>query len=114
MNYTSDYYKIIDIVCEVYETSYREIVKPCRRREYIYPRYACYYFLKKHTNLTFSNIGSLFGQNHTTVSHACKPYDDLLFFDKEILKKHKEIEGRLIVRNIPYGIDALIDEYAKW
>jgi chromosomal replication initiation ATPase DnaA len=114
MNCTSDHYKIIDIVCEVYGTSYREIVKACRRREYIYPRYACYYFLRKYTNLTTTDIGRLFGKIHSTVVCARKTYDDLLFFDKEILKKHKEIEERLIFRNIPYGIDALIEEYEKF
>ncbi|MDR2066116.1 MAG: hypothetical protein LBP85_10480 [Prevotellaceae bacterium] len=109
-----DHYKIIDIICLVYDTSYKEIIKPYRNWKYIYPRYACYWFLRKYTSLTTTKIGLLFGKKHSTVINAGKPYDDLLFTDKTVKEKHEEIERRLVRNNIPYSVNGLIEEYDKW
>ncbi|MDR0754559.1 MAG: hypothetical protein LBF04_04140 [Prevotellaceae bacterium] len=113
MNYISEHYKIIDIVCEIYGTSYRKIITQSKRREYTYPRYTCIHFLRKYTNLTTTKIGLLLGRGHSAVVIAGKVYEDLLLIDI-IKKKHNEIENRLTVRNIQYNTDCLIDEYENW
>jgi chromosomal replication initiation ATPase DnaA len=110
----NDHYKIIDIVCEVYGTSYITIIKPCRRQEYVFPRYACFYFLRKYTKLTNADIGMLFGKRHSSIINAHKPYEDLLFCNKNVRKKHEIIIRLLNKKSIPYNENALICEYEKW
>ncbi|MDR1348273.1 MAG: hypothetical protein LBJ63_07630 [Prevotellaceae bacterium] len=110
-----DPYKIIDTVCEVYKTSYKALVKSSRKREYIYPRYACYYFLRKHTGLILVDIALLFGKNHATVVSGLKAYDDLMFFYGDIREKHDKISELLNKQTMPYiSYESLFREYEKF
>lgn len=43
-----------------------------RTREFVRPRQECMEALDRETNLTFSDIGRIFGRDHTTVMHSVR------------------------------------------
>ena len=41
-----------------------------QKTKYVFIRYTCYYILRTHTNMTWSDIGRVFKHDHTTVIHG--------------------------------------------
>jgi chromosomal replication initiator protein len=63
-----------------------------RKKEVAACRFACFYFLRKHTRMTFSAIGEKFGgRDHSTVVSGISTYEDLLETDKYHQKMHNEL-----------------------
>ena len=62
--------KIIDLVCERYTQSKKDLLSKSRKAEYIIPRHICMYLLFEVCNMNKTLIGRLFNTKHTTVISA--------------------------------------------
>ncbi len=88
--------KIQNTVSEYYNVKKELIQSPSRKREIVQARQVIMYFIKKHTELSLSQIGSRVGnRNHATVLHACNTVKNYLDVDKGFRSDLEEIE-RLI------------------
>lgn len=47
-----------------------------RKRKVVYPRQLAMSLLRKHTKLSFEEIGNIFGEDHSTVIYSCKVVKD--------------------------------------
>jgi len=56
---------------------YNELDTRCRRREYIYPRYYIFKYLRYCHNWQFTKIGYLFNVDHSTVIHGLQKFEEL-------------------------------------
>ena len=89
--------KIQDTVSEFFNVKKDLIQSASRKREIVQARQVTMYFIKKHTELSLSQIGSHVGnRNHATVLHACNTVKDLSDVDKSFRSDIEEIERLLI------------------
>ena len=84
---------IINIVCEYFDISSKEIFLTNRSREIIKPRQILFYLLRKHTVMSLNDIGKMtcfYGRekklHHATISHAV----GIVRTDRELYKDIKE------------------------
>ena len=88
--------KIKDTVSEYYNVKKELIQSASRKREIVQARQVTMFFIKKHTELSLSQIGSQVGnRNHATVLHACNTVKNYSDVDKGFRSDLEEIE-RLI------------------
>jgi chromosomal replication initiator protein len=83
---------IIRVVCEVMEISPELISLKTRKREIVVCRQMVYHVLSMYFDYSLAFIGRLFKQDHATVIHAKKTIRNLLFSDREILKRYETIK----------------------
>jgi len=83
---------IIRIVCEVMEIHPDLISLKTRKREIVVCRQMVYHVLSMYFDYSLAFIGRLFKQDHATVIHAKKTIRNLLFSDREILKRYETIK----------------------
>jgi chromosomal replication initiator protein len=89
--------KIQETVCSFYNIKKELIQSASRKREIVQARQVAMYFIKKHTELSLSQIGIQVGnRNHATVLHACNTVKDLVEVDKGFNSDIKEIERLLV------------------
>ena len=65
-----DAHAIIECVCGYFGISYEEMTGKSRAKPYAYPRQIAMYLARIHTDLSFPDLGRVFGRDHTTVLHA--------------------------------------------
>ncbi len=71
--------KIIKTVADFYHLNLNEIKGQRRLKEYVFPRQIAIYLLRKELNLTYQEIGRLFGgKDHSTVIHSERKITELL------------------------------------
>ena len=88
--------KIQETVCNFFNIKKELIQSASRKREIVQARQVTMYFIKKHTELSLSQIGIQVGnRNHATVLHACNTVKDLADVDKGFSADIKEIERLL-------------------
>lgn len=88
--------KIQDTVSEFFGVKKDLIQSASRKREIVQARQVTMYFIKKHTELSLSQIGAHVGnRNHATVLHACNTVKDLSEVDKGFRSDIDEIERLL-------------------
>lgn len=88
--------KIQDTVSEFFNVKKDLIQSASRKREIVQARQVTMFFIKKHTELSLSQIGSHVGnRNHATVLHACNTVKDLTEVDKGFRSDIDEIERLL-------------------
>jgi len=88
--------KIQDIVSDFYHVKKDLIQSASRKREIVQARQVTMYFIKKHTELSLSQIGAQVGnRNHATVLHACNTVKDFYEVDKGFRSDIDEIENLL-------------------
>lgn len=72
--------KIIGSVCGYFQTDMNIITTMSRKRERVYARQICMYYLKKYSGLSLKIIGEMFGgRDHTTVIHSIETIENLIF-----------------------------------
>ena len=49
-----------------------------RYREYLYPRFYCFWFLRRKTRMSFKAIANEFGYNHASVMNAIRSVENML------------------------------------
>jgi|TARA_R110000796_G_C14393148_1_gene416679 hypothetical protein len=62
-----------------------------RKRIYVFGRAILYDILRKHLNMTLSDIAKVFNKNHATVLHSLKQLPFLLKFDKNLAYSYNNI-----------------------
>jgi chromosomal replication initiator protein len=87
--------KIQETVCDFFNIRKDLIQSASRKREIVQARQVTMYFIKKHTELSLSQIGASGGRNHATVVHACNTVKDLLEVDKGFRSDLEQIERML-------------------
>ncbi len=88
--------KIQETVSDFYNIKRDLIQSASRKREIVQARQVTMFFIKKHTELSLSQIGIQVGnRNHATVLHACNTIRDLSEVDKGFRADIEEIERLL-------------------
>lgn len=82
-------------VCIFFEINSVHMVSTSRQRRYAWPRQIAMYLCRKHTNMSFSDIGHEFLKDHTTVLHACRRTQGLIDANNEFRDSVAEIERML-------------------
>ena len=75
MEYNADW--IIQTICKHFERPIEEINKKYRGRETVMLRRYLFFFLHKYTKMNKSEIGRMYGKDHTTIIHSLKALEDL-------------------------------------
>ena len=89
--------KIQETVCDFYNLKHDLIQTASRKREIVQARQITMYLIKKHTELSLSQIGVQVGnRNHATVLHSVNTVKDLLDIDKGFRSDMSEIERLLV------------------
>lgn len=73
--------EIADVVCEYTGVSIELMRSKLRRREPVYARQLCMYFMRRYTKHTLLNIGDFVrkkGMDHTSVIHGVRHIEDLI------------------------------------
>ena len=84
------------ITSSYFNISILDIISDKKKRLYSYPRHIAMYLSRKHTDLSFQEIGYLFGdKDHSTVVYAIKKIEKLLSEDKKILLDLNNIDNLL-------------------
>lgn len=69
-----------------------------RHKTLVRPRQVAMYLARKHTNASFPDLGSRFGnKDHTTVMSACKRVESLMQGDASLVNQLQELERQLNV-----------------
>ena len=84
---------IAEKVCEHYNIDTDLIYCKSRKREISDARQVVMYLVKKHTQLSSTNIGLRLSRNHATVLHACKNIEERLSVDKQLQEDINAIEN---------------------
>ena len=71
-----------------------------RKSYVVIPRQMAMYYIRKHIDLSFREIGDLFpindcgkGKNHATVLHACKTIENLIEVDLDVKSFDSDLRG---------------------
>ena len=80
-------------MCEHYNIDTDLIYAKSRKREISDARQVVMYLVKKHTQLSSTNIGLRLSRNHATVLHACKNIEERLSVDKQLQEDLETIEN---------------------
>ena len=95
-NNSIDLKEIQVITSSYFNISISDIISDKKKRLYSYPRHIAMYLSRKHTDLSFQEIGYLFGdKDHSTVVYAIKKIEKLLSEDKKILLDLNNIDNLL-------------------
>ncbi len=88
--------KIQETVSDFYKVKKELIQSTSRKREIVQARQVTMYFIKKHTEMSLSQIGAQVGnRSHATVLHSCNTVKDYYEFDKGFRSDIEEIERLL-------------------
>lgn len=87
---------IINEVTRFYKISRTDLMSNKRSRYIVRPRQICMYLGKTLTSHSYPEIGRRFGnKDHTTVLHACRKIEQLMFDDEEIAGDVASIKARI-------------------
>ena len=77
---------IANIILIINEELGIDLIQNSKRRQriYVFGRAILYKILRKHLNMTLSDIAKVFNKNHATVLHSLKQLPFLLKFDKTL------------------------------
>ena len=95
MIFDNTYEQIIQIVCDHYETTFKEINTKSRKREKVIARQVCMYFADKYTSLTITKIGAKFRKDHATMLYAVRIINELLDTDKNVMTDVRAMEMKI-------------------
>lgn len=78
---------ITGTVCGYFQADMIRVTTRSRKRELVYIRQICAYFLRKYTTLSLKIIAEMLGRNnHATTTHSVQTVKDLLFSSPETRK----------------------------
>ena len=88
--------EIVDAVAQHFELKQVELKSPVRSRPILVPRQLAMYLLRQELNLTFVEIGQIFGgKDHTTVMHAVRKMSQELSLSEDLRLELSLIRKRL-------------------
>jgi chromosomal replication initiator protein len=79
---------IMEKISNYHKIDIEALKSKSRKREKVFARQMCIYFMKKFTRMSLSSIGQkLGGRDHTTAIHSIKAINDLIDSDPEIKRE---------------------------
>ena len=93
--------RISRIVCNYYDQDIERVVNPIRgkkqkgRTQVSTARQIIFYLMRKHTNLTWFEIGKLCNRDHASALYGSRKIEDHLRFNKEIREQVERIESEI-------------------
>ncbi len=87
---------ILQCVASFYNMKVSDLKGQRRLKQLVRPRHVAMYLVRQHTELSFPEIGRLFGnRDHATVQHACKKIGSLLSKDVDLRNAIQTLERSL-------------------
>ncbi len=87
---------IIDTVCKAHGIKTKDIVSKSRKQQFVQARQLAMYLCHKYTNITYSQIGRIFGKrDHSTVLYACNQVSKRYSVDKNFRRDVEDLEATL-------------------
>ena len=87
---------IIDTVCKAHGIKTKDIVSKSRKQQFVQARQLAMYLCHKYTNITYSQIGRIFGKrDHSTVLYACSQVSKRYSVDKNFRRDVEDLEATL-------------------
>lgn len=84
---------ILQCVASFYNMKVSDLKGQRRLKQLVRPRHVAMYLVRRHTELSFPEIGRLFGnRDHATVQHACKKIASLLSKDVDLRNAIQTLE----------------------
>lgn len=88
--------KIAENVAGFYSVTLDDLIKQSRKKEYVKPRQAAMYLVRKELNSSFPTIGEFFGgRDHTTVMHGVEKVERAVKSEDQIKKELELIMERI-------------------
>ncbi len=88
--------KIAENVAGFYSVTLEDLIKQSRKKEYVKPRQAAMYLVRKELSSSFPTIGEFFGgRDHTTVMHGVEKVEKAVKSEDQIKKELELILERL-------------------
>lgn len=66
--------RILEMVAEFYGFEAMDLLKQCRRHEYVTARQIAWYLHRMITGATLPELGKMYGRDHTTVLHGLRSF----------------------------------------
>lgn len=88
-------HKIVEVCFNYFDVDVRKALAEDRKHNVIQAKHFSMFFMKEELNLTDSEIGRYFNNNHSTVIHAIKRMTGYVEMDKVYQKYYKEIKEDL-------------------
>ena len=92
---TYDARDIMTAVCQLLNVSEKVITARTRQRTAVRARNIVMYLMKKYTDSSLSQIGSIVNRDHATVAHSLNTMDDLMSYDVVLRQEVASIERTL-------------------
>ena len=69
-----------------------------RKREIVFARQMCHYFMSKQKKYTLKKIGRLCGnRDHATILHSIRTINNLIEFDKNIKHDYEKLRSKILI-----------------
>lgn len=88
----------IATICKHFDLALEQLQVKCRKRDLAFPRQIIMYFLTEYTDMTYKQIGGLFGRDHTTAIHSKDTIKDVMSTDDKVRARVDELK-KLIANN---------------
>lgn len=87
--------EIIQLVSDFYNIKVSDLKGSRRLKRIVRPRHVAMWLVRKHTELSFPEMGRVFGRDHATVQHACKKIRNELERDADLRSAVESLERNL-------------------
>ena len=84
-----------EAVTDYFGITFEKLSRRCRKKEILYPRQVLIYLLRQNTSMHLSEIGVLFGLDHTTVIHNIQRIKGFVESYDEIRKEIRLIQASI-------------------
>ena len=97
-NIELDHKDIQSVTSGYFNISMADLLSNKKKRLYSYPRQLAMFLCRKHLDISFKEIGRLFGnRDHSTILYAIKKIEKLRKLDKKIREDLNNIEKLLVL-----------------
>ncbi len=87
--------RIVGRVAAAFEVKPKDLLGPCRQRAVLLPRQVAMYLVREVAKLSYPQIGTAFGRDHTTVLHAVRRIESDLASDSKLKRTIRELRAEL-------------------
>lgn len=89
--------EVVVLVARYFEVSLDDLISPSRKREITQARQIAMYLLRSQLDLSFANIGALFGgRDHATVMHSVEKIERLAQSDDAVQNAVESLRARIV------------------
>lgn len=92
---SNSYDRVIELCAKEYRINISDIFRRSRVRDIIEPRMIASYIMRYDLMMGVAAIGRVFGQDHTTVLHACRTVQNLMDTEEEMERRVMRIQQQL-------------------